>query len=80
MEKKLVIVSRQWKDSEIKIEVCVDNDGIEIKMPMTEFIVALVEEAKSPLAMVTKTHLKKRLFASVQKVIDKMKAETAKVM
>lgn len=80
MNKHVVTVSRQWKDSEIKVELKVDNDGISITIPLSEFVVALVEEAKSPLLMMTKTHLKKRLFLSTQTIIEKMKDESAKVM
>lgn len=74
--KSTVIVSRKWKETEIKTTVVLLNDGIEIKMSLPDFIHALSRELLTGW-FAKKLH-EKSIKAAAEKVINEMKNESAK--
>lgn len=78
MDKHVVVVSRTWPDTAIRIDVT--DIGIGISMSLVDFIAALATEAGNPTLLLTGAQLKGRLDKAAAAVCDAMKAETAKVM
>lgn len=46
-----VIVKRDWNNREITTDICVDKKGIEIVMPLNDFVDHIVVEVATRLAM-----------------------------
>ncbi len=76
--KTVILVSRQWHKPEI--EVAIDAVGIGIKMPITDFIKALVSEVGNPTAILTKAKHEEKLLAAVTRIVTGMKEETVRVI
>ncbi len=75
---KFVTISRRWNQPEISIDV--DGDGIDIKMKMEDFIQALKLELGSPLNIITKKQLSKRVSVAANAVLGGIKKETVKII
>lgn len=78
VEKHVVLVSRQWHNPDIRVDVTPDGIGISATLP--DFLAAMVEEAGSPLFTMTKAQQLRALTAAAERVVAGMKAETARVM
>lgn len=74
----VVTISREWNNPQIHITV--DVYGIALQMGMGDFIAALVEEMGNPTLLVSKAQLAAKPDLAKQAVIEKVKAESVKVM
>lgn len=77
-EKSAVIVSRQWHKPEISIDVT--QVGIEIALPLDDFLQALAVKYGNPASTVTQAQHLERLRAAAAAVADGMKRETTRVI
>jgi len=73
-----VTISRYWRRPHIEVEVTTKK--LELRMAMTDFRAALVEELGAPWSWMTKKQLDAKLQTAIDKVVEKVKQESAKVM
>lgn len=80
----VVVVSRRWRAGQmiqINVHRFEEGDGgISVTMSLEEFITALAQEAGSPALLLTEAGLLERLRGAAERVVEGMKAETARVM
>jgi hypothetical protein len=77
-EKEVVVISRNWNNPSINIKVTLE--GISLETSLMDYMAALVEEIGNPTMLVTKAQLATRLEAARVAVVEKIKAESVKVM
>lgn len=77
-EKEVVVISRNWNNPSISIKVTLD--GISLATDLNDFMAALVEEMGNPTMLVTKAQLAARIELARAAVVEKIKAESVKVM
>lgn len=85
IDRMQIVVSRKWNQPQIHVNV--DGEGIEIKMDMNDFIIAIKNEIKLPkLRLQTKTssaqkelELSTSLDEAIETVIKEMKDATLQV-
>lgn len=76
--KHKVVVSRRWKDQEIKTTIVENVNGISISVDVTDFLNAMTQEINYiPLTM-TKAQLNKKIIDAAKIVIAEMKNQTVK--
>lgn len=78
MEKTAVVVKRQWGNP--LIQVLVNREGINIEMPITDFIKAVGYECGNPTLLFTNNMLIQKMNIATEKVVAEMKASTRQVM
>ena len=78
MNKHLVIVRREWSNPAIYIDVT--DQELKVAMALSEFLESLVEEAGNPTFLITKAGMLEQLNGAADRVVRKMKSETARVM
>lgn len=78
MEKHVVVVSRDWHNPQIVIDVT--DTGIGVSMPLSDFITAVATEVGSPALLMTNAALLGKLTDAAAKVTAGMKQETVRVM
>lgn len=74
-QKMAVVVSRQWHNPKISIDVNVA--GIAIAMTLDDFLQALAAEYGSPASTLTRAQHLARLHAAAAVVTDSMKRESS---
>ena len=74
MNKSVVVVSRQWKNPKISIDIT--KEGIAIAMSLDDFLQALAAEYGNPATTLTEFQHLVRLHAAAAVVTDSMKRET----
>ena len=81
MEKVTVTVSRKWKEREIKTFISGSVEGIEIAMPLTEFVevIASIAVEKLPI-MSTRSQVRKRILEAVTEAVSQMKENTRQAL
>lgn len=79
MDKRHVIITKAWAPGS-QISIRVTDLEIGIAMSMDEFVQALAKEVGNPAMLLTNQALNKRLVAAASAIIERMKAETQKVM
>ncbi len=77
MNKETVVVSRAWKNPEIKVFVSVTEVGA--GMELETFLRTIVEEMGNPTLLVTKQQLLNKVFAAKDAVVNEMKKATIHV-
>jgi expansin (peptidoglycan-binding protein) len=78
MEKLLVVITREWADPGIRIEVT--DKKIQIAAPLAQFLDVVATEMGNPAMLLTNAALRTRLLAAVDTVCAQMKTHTSKVM
>ena len=78
MPKNVLTVSRKWHAPEISHKVTLE--GIEISIPLEDYLTALVAEVGNPALILTAKSLQKALDSASLKVVQGIKDETAKVV
>lgn len=73
-ETKLVI-SRYWHQPQI--EVYVDSEQIQVRMPIEDFCKAVVKEISHPVTTLTRAQLEKNILGVLVTVLNKAKEATA---
>jgi hypothetical protein len=74
----VVLVSRQWHSPAISVGI--SGEGIAIALALPDFLAALVTELGSPATILTRAQLAARLETAAARVVQGMKAETARVI
>jgi hypothetical protein len=77
MNKEKVVVSRAWKNPEIKVFASTKEVGAE--MDIEVFLRTLVEEMGNPTLLVTKQQLLSKLLLAKDAVVNEMKKATIHV-
>lgn len=75
-----VIVSRKWRETEIKTTVKQCKDQIAIEMSLSDFLHALSKEFPTVAFTMTKRQHERKLKEAALKVITEMKNETVKAV
>ena len=78
MNKKTVVISREWNGP--LITVSVNDTSIDVSMSLAEFIDALAEEIGNPMLVVTTAGLRSKMVSAADEVCRKMKRETLKAI
>jgi hypothetical protein len=76
--KAVVLVSREWHEPRIRIQVSVE--GVSIAMELEDFLQAMVQETGNPAVVMTQAGLLKRLRLAADRVVMGMKTETARIV
>lgn len=74
MMKQKIIVSKNWNNPEILINVFIHE--LEIAMDIDSFLECIVEEIGNPTFIVTKEKLKQKLAEANKKIVEEMKKAT----
>jgi hypothetical protein len=77
-EKATVVVSRKWRNPNIKLAVSVE--GLGISMDLNEFIKAMCVECGNPALLLTVSHMEKRMIEASKKVVTEMKQESVRIL
>lgn len=83
-EKHVVVISREWHEPEIKLDV-IDTEGapfngIAISITLPDYVKALGAELGDPAQFATAAELQAGLEAAMDTVCEKMKRHTVRVM
>ena len=76
--KEKVIVSRKWRNPEIRAYATKEEVGAEIDL--TAFLDSIVEEIGNPTMLVTKAALRAKLEVAKDAVLKEMKETTTQVV
>ena len=76
--KHAIVISRDWHNPTIKIDVT--EEGISIGMSLADFLAAIAEEYGNPARTITKSQHLARLRVAADAVTASMKNETVRVM
>lgn len=70
-DKTVVVISRQWKSPEITVRVT--QEGINISMPVGEFVESLAAQVGNPTMLFTNEQLRKKMVESCNLILEEMK-------
>jgi hypothetical protein len=73
----VVVISRYWDNP--MITVVIDDEKIEVKMPVQDFLKAIVAEIPHPSATMTRSKLEAQVLKVLPVVLNKVKEATAQV-
>ena len=80
MDKTIVVVARQWKETNITHTVCYTDDAVKIECPLDEFISALMLHGLNKARLtLTGAQLEKQLRIAASAVVMEMKQSTVHV-
>ena len=80
MDKHVVLINKRWSEVGAPVTVDVTSDDISIRMPLDDYLTALVQEVGNPVFTLTRTTLLSQLRSAALRVNAVMKNETSKVM
>jgi hypothetical protein len=75
-EKNLIVVSRVFGNPNVEVDLTVE--GIAIKLAVSKFLAAMVEDVGNPTLLVTKAQLLKALTAAAETVVTDMKQDSTR--
>ena len=78
IDKDVVVISREWANPEIRIQV--NANGIALGISLDDFMAAVADEVGNPTLMLTKAQLATKMQAAKGVVLEKVKAESKRVM
>lgn len=62
------------------IEMWITPDEVGLRIPLTDFLDALVRQVGNPTAIFTQAQLRARLGVAAEKIVGTMKAETTRLV
>jgi hypothetical protein len=76
MDKKLVVVLREWRSREVKVVAFVTDTEVGAMVGLDDFKAALKEEIGNPAMLLTKRQIAAKIDAGIEKIMRTMKQTT----